>query len=65
MLRAMIEVSGIGRFWFGARYNILRRVILSYVSYSGWCWIVAYRAWGFAGLRTCRVATMRLGDGRV
>ena len=26
---------------------------------------MAYRAWGYAGLRICRVAAMRLGDGRV
>ena len=36
------------------------------------CWIVAYRVWGyavvrmdgFAGLRSCRFAAMRQGDGR-
>jgi len=37
------------------------------------CWVVAYRAWGYAvvridgyaGLQLSRFAVMRLGDGRV
>jgi len=34
---------------------------------QGECWIVAYRAWGYGGLRIWRVGAMPLGDtdGRV